>query len=1007
MSRTTQRFFLNDSQLRAVETTEGPVMVVAGPGTGKTQTLTARIAHILKKTDTPPDGILALTFTESGAGEMRQRLAEMIGPTAYYINIYTFHAFCSDVIQSHPDLFPSVLKLEPLSDLERVSIFRDIIDRTKLTATKPPGAPYLYVPSLIKAVGDLKREGIGSEDFKKLLASHAPTAPQEEKFYLRNHELVRIYHRYERELVARGRYDFEDMITLVRGAFGANQALLLDYQQRFLYILVDEYQDTNSAQNDLLFLLTSYWGPNANIFVVGDDEQSIFRFQGASVENILSFRDAFPNATIICLTENYRSTQLILDAARAVVSHNKLSLRRKFPQLHRQLRSTSPGRVQPVHIGTFSSGVTEQFFIAKKIQELLKSGTPPREIAVIYRHNADGAEIAEFLSRMGIAYDLEGGKDVLTDPTIEKLLLLMKAVLGVRNNQEGVDLFTLVNYPFFGCDYVDILTISREASERKIHLWEAMSPILFRKLGLKRPDAIARVYSLLAQLQHDDAEGPFVLFFEKLLNKTGFLNWCLRSPDSIEKLNRLNSLFAEVKRLNATDHTLNLESFLKTIELMREERLSITEQDLGIRTNAVSLLTAHRAKGREFSVVFLVRAVDKKWGNNVVRELLRLPKGMLRKTDISEKEKNEDERRLFYVALTRAKRELYITAAASYVTQTGRRETSPTMFIYEIPKKVVQDVDTAAYEGGVKNILENLLTPIPDDSPSIREKDFLKKVIADFKLSPTALNTYLTCPYKFKLNNLLRSPRAKNSNMSFGTAVHTALQHFFDQYKKNGKVPDVSVLKKKFEDELFQEILSEPDHNRLLERGHAVLPRYVEYYRDELIPPLFTERFFGYGWSKTYLGDIPLGGKIDKIEIVEGKKTRVVDYKTGQPKSRSSIEGTLKNSTGDYKRQLVFYQLLGKLDRQFEHEIVEAELDFVEPDRITGKFRKERFQIQEEEVEELKNTIRKIWEDILALKFPRTTKTDIHCPRCEWRLHCWPDGIPASPGQGGLVQTGK
>lgn len=998
MSRKTQRFLLNDSQRRAVETIEGPVMVVAGPGTGKTQTLTARIAHILKRTDTPPDGILALTFTESGAGEMRQRLAEMIGPTAYYINIYTFHAFCSDVIQSHPDLFPSVLKLEPLSDLERVSIFRDIIDRTKLTATKPYGAPYLYVPSLIRAVSDLKREGIGSEDFKKLLASHAPTAPQEEKFYLRNHELARIYRRYERELVARGRYDFEDMITLVRDAFGKNQALLLDYQQRFLYILVDEYQDTNSAQNDLLFLLASYWGPHANIFVVGDDEQSIFRFQGASVENILSFRDAFPDATIISLTENYRSTQFILDAARAVVSHNKLSLREKLPQIRRKLRSTSLGRAKLLRIGLFSSGITEQFFIAKKIQELLKSGTPPREIAVMYRHNADGAEIAEFLSRMGIAYDLEGGKDVLTDPTIEKLLLLMKAVLGVRNNQEGVDLFTLVNYPFFGCDYVDTLKLSRHASERKMNLWDAMNPKITKMLDLRNPAAIARVYAMLPVLQVDDAEGPFVLFFEKLLNKTGFLDWCLRCPDSIEKLNRLHSLFSEIKRLNAADHTLNLESFLKTIELMRGERLSITEQDLDIRTNAVSLLTAHRAKGREFSVVFLARAVDKKWGNNVVRELLRFPKGMLAKTDISEKEKNEDERRLFYVALTRAKRELYITAAASYATQIGRRETSPTMFMYEIPKKFVQDVDTAVYEGGVKNILENLLTPVPDDSPSIREKDFLNKVIADFKLSPTALNTYLTCPYKFKLNNLLRSPRAKNSNMSFGTAIHTALQHFFHQYKKDGNMPDISILKKKFDDALFQEILSKPDHNRLLERGHAVLPQYVEYYRDDLVPPLFTERFFGYGWSKTYLGNIPLGGKVDKIDPFDsltlaqgkiGRRVRVVDYKTGQPKSRSSIEGKLKNSTGDYKRQLVFYQLLGELDRQFEHEIVEAELDFVEPDRTTGKFRKERFQIQKEEVEELKKTIRKVWADMLALKFPRTTKTDIHCPRCEWNMHCW------------------
>lgn len=1059
------KYFLNPAQRKAVETIEGPVMVIAGPGTGKTQTLTARITHILKTTDTSPDGILALTFTDAGAREMRERLIKMIGPTAYYVNISTFHAFCSEVITMHPDSFPFAANLEPLSEFERFSIFREIIDSGKFTAVKPSGAPYLYVPSLIKAVGSLKQEGIEPKRFKALLntsvvarSQFAPSLPNggnliktdshsrkisltmtfkinnkdhSNHFLFRNQELTTIYKTYQQELAKRARYDFEDMINLVRDAFHHNKELLLDYQERFLYFLVDEYQDTNSAQNDLLMLLSSYWGRDANIFVVGDDEQSIFRFQGASIENLLSFRDAFPGAKIISLTENYRSTQLILNATRAVVSNNKLSLQSKIPSIERHLvahhviarnpkflkrrrgnltKTDRHGRktglamtyaVDPIRIGIFSSGTAEHFFIAKKIQGLITGGMSPNEIAVIFRNNADGVQIAEFLHKLDITFDLETGKNILYDPTINKLLILMRAVLMVRFGQESLDLFILLNFPFFDCDYVDALQLARAASEKKITLWEAMNRNTLQTIDLKYPDRITHIYDLLAELQRDDAQGPFIIFFEKLLNKSGFLHWCLSSHDSVEKVNRLNSLFSEIKRMNASDHSLNLASFLKKIELMKQEKLAIKEEDIDAQSNAVSLLTAHRAKGKEFSVVFLAHATDKKWGNNFKRELIKLPEGILKKTNISEKEKNEDERRIFYVAMTRAKQKIYITSAKTYPTQDSQRETGPTMFLYEIPKQFLETIDTVTYEKDAKTILEKFMSPTPHPFTGTREKDFLKTVLADFKLSPTALNTYLSCPYKFKLNNLLRSPRAKNSVLSFGTAIHSALQHFFEAYKSKQKLPSIELLKKRFQETLEREIISAVENKNLLERGHAVLLQYVQHYKDELTPPLYTEWFFGSGHSKTFLEDIPLSGKVDKIEFLEQnnkQKTkndvRVVDYKTGQPKSRSDIEGTLKNSTGDYKRQLVFYQLLGELDKKFEYVISETELDFVEPDRKKGTFHKERFVITKEEVEDLKNTIRKVWADILALKFPRTTTTALHCPRCEWKMHCWPEGIP-------------
>lgn len=990
-------FKLNERQKEAVETIEGPVMVIAGPGTGKTQTLTARIANILQKTDTPADGILALTFTESGVRQMRDRLVNAIGSTGYYVNIQTFHSFCSDVIRENPDVFLISQNGEPLSELERISLFREILDKGDFKTIRPDGAPYLYVSSLVKAISDLKREGVSSEKLEKLLEKDRLPQTAEgglrndnfDKYRERNLELLKVYRKYQSLIRERERYDFEDMINLTVEAFKKNPDLLLTYQQRYLYILVDEYQDTNSAQNELLMLLTSYWGEQANIFVVGDDEQSIYRFQGASIENLLAFRERFSESKIITLTRNYRSHQLILNATRSVIDNNKLSLVKELPQIERNLKMDGDKTSMKIEVGRFSSGVTESFFIAKEIRELIDNGAPVSEIAVIFRHNSDGAEIAEMLSRMQIPYDLEGGQDVLVYPDSEKLFLTMRAVLGVRNNQEGIDLFTLLNYPFMECDYLETLKLSRSAAERKINLWEAMAG----------NSEFEKAYRMLGELQADEAEGPFTVFFEKLINKTGFLDWCLKSEEAVEKLNVLNSLFSEIKRLSAVDSKLNLEKFLGIVDLMKNQKIVVNELDIDARLNAVLLTTAHRAKGREFETVFIYRAADGKWGNNKIRELIKLPEGILTYTDTAKKEKNEDERRLFYVAMTRAKKYLFITSAETYISSWGRNESNESMFVQEIPDKFIERIDISQYESGVKEILTALLTTVERKIPAKDEEVFLQGVLANFRLSSTALNIYLACPYKFKLNNLLRAPRAKSSSMSFGTAIHKALEEFFREYKRTRKMPNAEKLKKSFSVALGREILSEMDRKRLAIRGQKTLGDYFEYYQNEFTAPLDIERFFGYGWSKIFLGAIPLAGKIDRIDSISSHKVRVVDYKTGQPKSRKEIEGETAQSKGDYKRQLVFYRLLGELDQRFTEEIIEAELDFVEKDKRTGKFKKEKFIISEEEVENLKKVIKKTWEEITALKFDRTHEVSKNCVRCEWRFHCWPEGIPVKNEQ--------
>lgn len=1025
---------LNPAQKAAVDTIDGPVLVVAGPGTGKTQVLTARIANILLKTDVPSGAVLALTFTESGVRAMRERLLTFIGPEAYYVRLYTFHSFCSDIIKDNPDKFILSEDLEPLSELERVQIFREIIDEGppsgEFEILRPFGSRYYYVRALIKNIQDLKREGITPEKFEEFLRDFQfpifnsktkaikVTKDFVEKDYQKNLELLQVYKKYQEKLLQKSRYDFEDMINLVVEAFKTDEEFLRKYQERFQYILVDEFQDTNTPQNQVVALLGSYWGEAANVFAVGDDEQSIYRFQGASLTNILYFRRLYPHCRVITLKHNYRSHQNILDVAFSLIQKNRVRLASFIPGLERQLEAREKGgHEKKIAVGHFGSGITESFFVGRNIKQLTDSGVSPSAIAVVYRQNNDSGEFADMLSRMGVAYDLQAGENILTDRDLEKLLRVLRAILEVRSKQEDLDLFTIFNYEFlrarFGFTYLDTLKLARFASDLKINFLDAIThPDFERNKILENPMAFRNFVEKLIAWQEAEANLTFPAFFEKVVNESGFLDWMLKLPNVVEKLNRLNSLFAQIKRLATSDHRLDLEKFFKDLEVLQESRISVIEESLDIKNDAVVLSTAHGTKGLEFDYVFIVKAVDGKFGNNRARELIKLPPslGSLEGAGKPEKvvdslfEENEDERRLFYVALTRAKKGVFITYSDSYPSDTAKKLATPTMFLSEMGESQLQPIDVSRYEKGVKEILSEILRPPAPEVVTVAEKDFLKTVLADFRLSVTALNTYLECPYKFKLNNLFRTPRAKDRHLSFGSAVHRALELTLRRYRDEGRLPEHQFLLDQFEVALKSEILTPDDCGDIIKKGHKILTAYYEFYKDTLVRPIFTEKHFGIGFSAVYLDDIPLVGKVDRIDPLpeEGtrRSVRVVDYKTGQPKTRNEIEGKTAAADLNYKRQLVFYKVLADLDRTFNYEVVEAELDFVEG--VDAKFVKHSFIITKEETEELKRTIREVMSQIRNLNFPRTQDYE-RCGNCEFLAHCWPEGVPVKLRPEGLL----
>lgn len=977
---------LNKAQQLAVDTIEGPVMVIAGPGTGKTQIIAERIANILKKTDTAPDSILALTFTESGAKAMRERLIATIGPTAYYVNISTFHAFCSQVIQEFPDRF-SLTATEPLAELERVEIFHEIIDSHQFDYLKPANLPYYYTGALIKAIQDLKREGVTPPALKKILAKSRAKTREEKYLLAKNMELQQIYSHYQKALNAHGRYDFEDMINFVVEAFNCDESLLRTYQERLQYFLIDEYQDTNSSQNQVIDLLAGFWGQEANVFVVGDPNQSIYRFQGASLENFIAFTKTCPQAKIITLEQNYRSHQLMLDASFELIQTNRLKIEDIVKSAKAKLKAQPGLTTNKLQIIKLPSETVEAYWVAQKIKQLIDKGTKPETISVLYRHNQDAAAFSQMLVKLNVPVEIEGGGDVLKDQVVNQLLTLLKAIGLSSQNLEDLDLFTLMHYPWFKLDPLAVLKLARQAGKTK----QSMVDLILNNEADKQFIEFLNQLTLWQQL---DSQVSFSQFFEKIIKQSGFLDWVLTKADSVSLLNRINSLFSEIKRLNSADHQLNLAKFLGSLELMTVNHLTISEQDLDIKSQAVSLSTVHKAKGKEWEHVFIVKAVDNKWGNNQVRDLIKLPPSILTNTDILKKEKNEDERRLFYVALTRAKKQVYLTYSERYLTGNYLKEVVPTMFLTEIPKKYQKLIEPRLAKEAQK-VLQQFLEPLVQPIPTIEEKDWLTTLVNDFRLSATALNTYLTCPYKFKLNVLVRVPRAKADYFAFGSAVHKALEIFHRAFIKEDRHPAKDYLLHQFETALKKESLLPSSYQDRLKQGRQILSAYYDYYHDEFRKPIFVERFFGYGWTKTFLDDIPLTGKMDRIDLIDqsDKTVRVVDYKTGAAKTRNQILGKTKEANLDYFRQLVFYKLLASLDKSFPLTVKETMLDFVEPNKKTGKFRQEKFLITDSEVDELKKTIRDVMKEIRVLNFSRTTDFS-HCVDCEYLHHCWPEGLP-------------
>jgi len=943
---------LNDAQRKAVDSIEGPVMVIAGPGTGKTQILTLRIANILKQTDVKPDNILALTFTDSGAKAMRERLVKLVGDVAYDVTIATFHGFADSIIRRYPEAYENIIGGRAVSAIERIKIVESILDDTAFKVLRPGGDPRFYIKPILGAIQDLKQEYISPVDLKNHITEQEKALDGIEQFHEkgahkgkergeykdavkyveRNRELLSIYQKYEAALRADKLYDFEDMIVETVHALEKNEDLLRDLQEQYQYVLADEHQDVNGSQNRILELITNFHD-QPNLFVVGDEKQAIYRFQGASLDNFLYFEQVFKSPTIISLTDNYRSGQVVLDSAHALIKTDDPTLAPlRVPLTAKQVEKAE------VQYAEFNHEAVELDWIVDQITTDVKT-ISPSEIAVIVRTNREVETFTTALRKAGVQVSPSADSDILSHPITHSIRSLIRFLTSPNDE----DLVRILHESYLGLTFNDLAQLlrKRKGENTLVKLCSDAEARSESEILLEQDENLIKFFTAIESVKkYSTTEAPHRLL-ERLLTETGFIEHVL-TTDPLEGVRVVRRIYDEVEGMVVRGEVNSLQDVVSQFVLHQEYGVTLNAPYIHSNNEAVQVMTAHKSKGLEFQKVYIPHMSDRVWGKKQSRTYFELP---LVKHDTSNQDVFEDdERRLLYVAMTRAKESLVLSYAKENIEG---KEQIGSRFLVDF-SSYVSTVETDNAHSNFSPI--DALSPL---APQKIDSEVILITLQERGLSPTALNNYLKSPWEYLYRNVLRVPQVKTTELQFGTAVHGVL----DEMVRTGDI-NLSLASNVLKANLNREALSDNEFTRLHERGLSALTVFVETLGTVDIKHSQTEYHLE-GQLETGIDEFPivkLNGNLDRVDTKDGKVIRVVDYKTGKPKTRNHIEGKTKTSTGDYKRQLVFYALLLSLQTDSDKHCRTGVLSFVEPDK-NGLIKEETFEVTDEEIEVLKQEI--------------------------------------------------
>ncbi len=1031
---------LNNSQLQAVNHIWWPAMIVAWPGSGKTQVLALRTANLIKNAWIDGENILITTFTESWVVAIKERLTKFIWTEALKVNISTIHSLCQEIIKNFREKFDFKNESNAIDDVESYEILSEIIeklyDEKKIVLLTTQSDRLFYLSDIRRWIWNLKSEWVNREKYAYLIE-------QEKKYYFelleekKQNKRIKNIDKYAREyeekvwkmlelwiifdaynsyLREKSLYDFSDMINFVLEKFKVDEELRYYYAEKFQYIMIDEFQDTNNAQNQIVDLILSVNKDEQNILVVWDDDQSIYRFQWANIENMLDFSTKYKWVKFIVLDKNYRSTQSILDSARVLIENNNERLVSKVETLEKHLISAWEfiENNKPIcYVAT--SEIDEKNNILEKIK-LKKETVPLEEIAIIVRSNREVIEWSDFLQQNYLPVESKQKTNILLSHYIIFMLNYLEIIDNPYFNEEK--LINILRSDFSQVEKIDVLTLNKYLYDKnyvrkdKIKIIdilksdEELDKIYFvnKKLLINFRDNLLKLNSLLVK-------SSFINFFKEFIENIKILDY-VEQNGTFDDLEDIYTLFNKIKKYSETNKNFWVKNLIRKMSLHNKFSIVIERQIVKTWESWIQVMTAHSSKWLEFNTVFIPGLYEWNWNNKRVMEKLKLPRWVVwewlqfvdeKDEKIEKKDRQlEEDRRLFFVALTRAKKDLFL----SYPRERDWKLMLISQFISEIETSIDFIESSERKEENIIQIIKNTLKPIPFVKYTNLELKYIEEFLVNYKLSPSDLNKFLEDPKVFLMQAVFKYPFVDNEATIFGKVYHRSLELFFTKFRDEKKLPDLSYVLFCFNSNLDREILSKDEKERLQERWTKWLTGYYETYKNYFLEPVTLE--YNFRWKNVFFNKVPLTWKIDKIELINneewiinnfGKTTSlpiwwqlaffkekiwIVDYKTWGVKSIGEIKWLDKDwnkkpwlDKWKYWRQLLFYRLLCELDKEFnsKYDIYSMSLDFVEwkndeYKKVDVIFSDEDYEEFKELVLETRDKISSInyWKEILEIK---------------------------------------
>lgn len=926
---------LTKSQQKAIKHSSGPLLIIAGAGTGKTTVLVEKIKHLIKKNLARPHEILALTFTDKAAREMEERVDQAMPYGYFQMFISTFHSFADKILRediSHIGLSPGY-KLQ--TQAQQVLFLKNNLFAFDLAYFRPLGNPNKFVEGLLQHFSRLRDEDISPNQYIDWTKRKSNDAQIEKE---KNTELAKAYNKFQDFKIAENIMDFADLIFYTLELFRKRPNILKKYKDQFKYILIDEFQDTNMAQYELIKLLAPP-KEKSNLTVIGDDNQSIYKFRGASISNIMQFMQDYKMAQSIVLNENFRSNQKILDTSYRLIKFNDPDTLEVRLNISKDLKSmTGKGDSTSVNFNLSSRVEDEADYVSQKILELKKNYNW-NDFAVLVRANSHSEPFVRAFQRQAVPYQFLGPGMLLKRPEVKELIAYLKVLYDIG---DSASFYRVLAMDFFEIDELDLARLTSFTRKTSLSLFETVEVYLsffypsykrgdyenLRKylpvLKEETKDKLNRIVELVKRgltLAKKETAGQILFFF---LEDSGMLKSLISHSSEKGEREALNisKFFDKLKSFEAENEDASVNAVVDFLMMSME----LGESPLASNTdwtslNAVNILTVHSAKGLEFPIVFLVNLSSDRFPSRQRREQIPIPDELIKEILPSGDFHIEEERRLFYVGATRARDKIFLTSSNYYTEAKRERKISP--FVYESLGE--------AYVSRQKqnNLDEKSQLSIFDFKKNESEVNEPKLNLNSFSFSQ--IETYKTCPLRYKYQYVLKIPTAPGAAAAFGETIHKVFQEFYSNVKSGEKPNFDKIL------EIYKRVWipigysSKRYEAKMQKEGEKILKEFYDKYHQDVAKIIDLEK-----WFKIKIADnVFISGKIDRVDQAGLNGVEIIDYKTGKKPDERELKKSMQmriyalaaNDRGLYNKKidnitLTFYFLAAndKYTQKVTHE---------------------------------------------------------------------------------------